>query len=224
MPDYFSHSVIAEKVLERLDGKIKKKIISKPLYLTGAQGGDVFFAYSMKFSASNAGRRLHSTDARELFLKIKGGNFSYLSGFATHYALDCTLHPAVYSYQRSARSFTAHRTFESDLGLFISRYFRIRRSILPREKLLECTYGVYDTMCGALPEITVTGVERCLKRYFNYTRYTFKTKRQSYKCNYDFSCLTGAIEEAVDLGVKCISSLYFGEVDPELFDKEFLQK
>ena len=40
MPDYFSHSVAAEKIFERLDGSLKSQIKSKPLYLLGAQGGD----------------------------------------------------------------------------------------------------------------------------------------------------------------------------------------
>ena len=75
-----------------------------------------------------------------------------------------------------------------------------------------------------LPEITVTGTERCLKRYFSFTRYNFKSKRQSYKCNFDFSSVAGLLEEAIDLGVKCINSLCFKEVDPALFNKSFLQR
>ena len=67
MPDYFSHIIIAEKILERLDGAYKKKITSTNLYYVGAQGGDVFFAYNFKFSKTNLGRALHKLSAEEVF-------------------------------------------------------------------------------------------------------------------------------------------------------------
>ena len=224
MPDYFSHSVIAEKIYERLDYKLKRKITSKSLDRLGAQGGDVLIAYSIRFERDIPGRKLHTIDPAELFSKLANGNFGYAAGFAAHYALDCTLHPVVYSYQRGSRSPLAHQTFEGDLGLYISRFYSIRRGIMPKDKVLSCTYGVYDSIKTILPEITVTGTERCLKRYFSFTRYNFKSKRQSYKCNFDFSSVAGLLEEAIDLGVKCINSLCFKEVDPALFNKSFLQR
>lgn len=223
MPDYFSHLIVAEKILERLDGERKKKITSTDLYYLGAQGGDVFFAYNFKFSKTNLGRALHKMSAEEVFTKLMQGNPSYAAGYATHYALDAGLHPAVYAYEASHSSPVAHQKMESDLGLYISKFYGVRRRILPRESVLACTSAVYDSIKLIEPAVTVTGVERCLKRHFNYSRYLFKTKKQAYKCNYDFASLAGGVEDAVDLGVKAVECVLDKEIDPAVFEKAFLQ-
>ena len=223
MPDYFSHLICAEKIFERLDGVTKAKITSDTLYLLGAQGGDIFFAYNFKLSRSNIGRIMHVTDVKELFAKLSEGNPSFAAGFATHYALDCTLHPVVYAFEVNHSSPFAHQKFESDMGLFISKFFQIRRRILPRDKILACTGQVYDSIKRIEPSVTVTGVERCLKRHFDYTRYLYRTKRQSYKSSYDFTSLTGAIEEAIDLGVKAVKCVLSQHIDGAIFEKSFLQ-
>ena len=223
MPDYFSHYIIADKVLERLDGASKSKINDRTLYLLGAQGGDVFFAYNIIFTKNNLGRALHRRNAAELFEKLCHGNPSYAAGFATHYALDCTLHPAVYSYELSRKSAFAHQSMESDLGLYISKLYRVRRCILPRERVLACTGQVYDSIKLVQPDVTVTGVERCLKRHFNYTKYLYKNKKQSYKCDFDFSSLEGAVEDALELGVEAVKCVLSQDIRGAIFEKEFLQ-
>ncbi|MDE6505274.1 MAG: hypothetical protein K2L42_05315 [Clostridia bacterium] len=222
MPDYFSHFICAEKIYEKLGGE-KSKIKSRPLYLLGAQGGDVLFAYNMKFSKNNLGRAIHNMPAEEVFKALSQGDPSYAAGFATHYALDCTLHPAVYAYENNHSSPFAHQKLEADLGLYISRLYGVRRRILPRESVLECTSAVYDTIKPLCPEITVTGVERCLKRHFNYSRYLFKTKRQSYKCDFDFPSLAGAVQEAVGLGTEAVNCVLSRNIDAAVFSKAFLQ-
>ncbi len=224
MPDYFSHLICAEKIIEKLDKAHKSKITSPDLYLLGAQGGDVFFAYNYKFSKTNRGRTLHQLGAQEIFSKLKDGDESYAAGYATHYALDCTLHPAVYAYEDAHSSPMAHQKMESDLGLFISKFYGVRRRILPRDSVLACTGPVYDSIKLIEPEVTVTGVERCLKRHFNYTRYLFRTKKQGYKCKYDFATLSGAVEDAVNLGVKAVTCVLDGEIDGETFGRAFLQR
>lgn len=223
MPDYFSHAIAAEKIYERLDAEHKLKIQSKTLYMLGAQGADVFFAYNVKFTKNNLGRSLHRWSAETLFNALIQGNPSYAAGFATHYAMDCTLHPAVYAYESGKRNPLAHQRFESDLGLFISKYYRIRRTVLPREKVLACTGPVYDSIKLLENSITVTGVERCLKRHFKYTKYLFNSKKQTYKCDFDFSSLAGAVEDAVDLGLNCVKNVLSGDINVAMFEKEFLQ-
>lgn len=224
MPDYFTHVIAADKIYERLNGDIKHKINSRTLYILGAQGGDVFFAYNMKLSQNNLGRFLHQLDPVELFRKLYLGNPSYAAGFATHYALDCTVHPVIYAYEQGKRNPFAHQAFERDVGLYVSKFYRIRRTILPREYVLACTGQIYDTIKLAQPSVTVTGVERCLKRHFNYTRYLYRTKKQTYKCEYDFSLFAGIIEEAVDLGIKAVECVLSGDIDPEIFGRHFLQR
>lgn len=223
MPDYFSHFIVAEKILERLDGASKKQITSTNLYYLGAQGGDVFFAYNFKFSKTNLGRGLHQLSAYEVFSKLIDGNPSYAAGYAAHYALDSTLHPAVYAYEAAHSSPLAHQRMESDLGLYISKFYGVRRRILPRDSVLSCTGAVYDSIKLLEPAVTVTGVERCLKRHFNYTRYLFRTKKQAYKCGFDYSSLAGAIEDAVNSGVKAVQCVLDKNIDEEVFSKAFLQ-
>lgn len=224
MPDYFSHGVAAEIIYEKSDSKYKNLIANKTLYLLGAQGGDIFFAYNIKPTKSNLGRSLHNQNAVYLFGQLCKGNPSYAAGFATHYALDCTLHPDIYAYEQTKRSPLAHTKFENDLGLFISRKYGIRRTIIPREKILACTGPIYDTVKRVQPLITVTGVERCLKRHFSWTRYIYRTKRQEYKCDYDFNRLSEKVEEAIALGVEAVKRVLDGNIDGEIFDKQFLQK
>ncbi|MDE6598393.1 MAG: hypothetical protein K2K60_07120 [Clostridia bacterium] len=224
MPDYFSHGVTAEIIYEKLDTTYKRKITSKTLYLLGAQGGDVFFAYNIKPTKSNLGRSMHNMNAESLFEKLIGGSPSYVAGFATHYALDCTLHPAIYAYESTKKSPLAHHKFEKDLGLFISRKYGLRRQIIPREKLLACTFPVYDTVKRVEPLVTVTGIERCLKRHFSISKFLYRGKKQDYKCKYDFNVLTDEIDEGVDLGVQAVKCVLDGNADPEIFNRHFLQK
>ena len=224
MPDYFSHSICANKIYERLDRAHKSVIADHDLYRLGAQGGDVFFTYKLSAKKSNLGRRMHSMPAENLFSLLLSGNKSYLAGFATHYALDCTLHPAIYAYESNFKSPLTHLNFERDLGLYISRKYATPRKIIPRERVLAATFALYDSVKTIEPLITVTGVERCLKRHFTYTRTMYKTKRSDYKYDYDYSSLSGAVDDAVSLGVECVSSVLDGKVDGKLFSRSFLEK
>ena len=219
MPDYFSHGICAEVIFEKLKSDEKKRI-SKTLYLVGAQGGDIFFAYKLR-SKNNLWREIHAKNGAYLFEQLIKGNISYAAGYATHFALDSTLHPIVYDYEKTRHSPLAHNSFESDLGLYISRKFKIRRQILPKEKVLACTSPIYDSMKRVEPLITITGVERCLKRHFAWTRYSYGVKRQEYKCKYDFSMLDDSIDEAIDLGVKAVERVLEGDIDPEIFGTDF---
>lgn len=224
MPDYFSHSICAKIVLDNSAKSIKNAIADPALYMLGAQGGDVFFAYKFKMNKSNLGRKLHAISAEELFGILKDTNPSYAAGFATHYALDCTLHPAIYAFESGSKSPLAHMRFENDLGLFISRKFAIPRNILPRERILGATFALYDCIVKIEPEVTVTGIERCLKRYFSYTRALFKSKKQEYTFNYDFASLSGAVDDAVALAGDCVKAVLSGDVSSGLFSRSFLEK
>ena len=107
--------------------------------------------------------------------------------------------------------------------LFISRIFHIRRTIIPREKLLACTGAVYDTVKKVEPLVTISGVERCLKRHFAYSKFLYRFKRQNYKCKYDFSTLSEDIDQSVIFGIEAVKSVLDGEVPFDIFNKNFLQ-
>lgn len=224
MPDYFSHAICANVILDKCPKEIKNAVADHTLYMLGAQGGDVFFAYKLSLKTSNLGRRIHRMPAAELFNILRNENPSYLAGFATHYALDCTLHPAIYAFESNSKLPMAHQRMENDLGLFISRKFAIPRNILPRERVMGATFAVYDCIAKVEPEVTVTGVERCLKRYFSYTRALLKSKRQDYTTDYDFTSLSGTVDDAVALGKDCVKAVLSGNISGELFSRSFLEK
>lgn len=224
MPDYFSHSVCARVIFERCPESVKKKISDRTAYMLGAQGGDVFFAYKLSLKESNLGKRLHHLNPAELFEFLKEGDFSYCAGFATHYAVDASLHPFVYAFENSAKTPFAHLRFESDLGLYLSRKFSIPRNILPRERVLSQVYTVYDSMVNVIPKITLTGVERCLKRHFIFTKELIKNKKTSYIFDYNYASLSDAVESAISLGVECVEGLAEGKPCDELFKLSFLEK
>lgn len=224
MPDYFSHKIAAEKIYENLSANLKEKISSHTLFLLGAQGGDVFFTYNLTLSKNNLGRDLHRRSAYEIIQKLSFGSLSYAAGFAAHYALDSSLHPAVYAYVNSHHSPLAHLSFESDLGLYMSKLFNMRRSIIPREKLLACTSPLYDSVKNIEERVTVTGIERCLKRHFTYTRYLYKMKSSEYKCPYPFDDLEQPVNCAIELGAECVSAVLKGDIPTELFSSPFLSK
>lgn len=224
MPDYFSHEIIADKILEKLDSAHRAEIDDRKLYLLGAQGGDVFFTYNLSLSRSNLGRRLHALPAVYLFEKLATGNLSYAAGFAAHYALDSTLHPYIYAFEDKNRSPMAHLNFESDLGLYISRKYATPRKILPRDAVVGATFTVYDSIKKVENAVTVTGVERCLKRFFSYSRLSYKNKRQTYRYDYDYSSLSPAIEESADLGAEAVKCVLDGNIDENIFTNSFLQR
>jgi hypothetical protein len=224
MPDYFTHYITAEKIYSSLAAHEKREIKDYTLYLMGAQGGDIFFAYNLSPTKSNFGRRLHAMTPLELFEKLSIGNISYCAGFATHYALDCALHPAIYAFENTAKAPFAHLSFECDLGLYVSRKYSSPRKILPRQELLKRTFDVYDSIKNIEASVTVTGVERCLKRHFAYTKFVYRNKKQTYKFDYDYSTLSGATQDGIDLGISCVRSVLSHNIDSALFEKSFLEK
>lgn len=224
MPDYFSHYIAAEQILENLGADEKRNITSHTLYLIGAQGGDVFFTYNYVPTKNNLGRELHRRSAYDIISLLAEHNPTYAAGFASHYALDCMLHPAVYAYENTRRSLLAHFSFEGDLGLYISRLYGARRRIIPREKLLSCTSPVYDCVKNLEGFVTVTGVERCLKRHFSYTRHLLNNKSAKYKCAYPFEEMETSVREAVAMGEECVRAVLQNNVTPSLFSSPFLAK
>jgi hypothetical protein len=224
MPDYFSHNILAEQIYEKLDKSQREQISDHTLYLLGAQGGDVFFMYYLKFAEKNLGVRFHHMVTLELFKELAAKNKSYAAGFATHYAADCTLHPAVYAFVNAHPSKFAHLSFENDLGLYCSRHYSSPRKILPKKDVVSKTFTIYDSIKNICDDVTLTGVERCLKRHFLYSKFMYKTRHTSYKYDYDFSSLNGALDDAVSLGCKAVKCVLSGDIDSDVFSKSFLEK
>ncbi|MCD8372149.1 MAG: zinc dependent phospholipase C family protein [Clostridia bacterium] len=219
MPDYFTHMIAASEIYRRLDGEIKNKITNYDLYLLGAQGGDVFFFYGLSYK-HNLGRELHRKNAKELFGELIKGDLSY----AAHYALDCSVHPCVYRYQDTHKGMFVHIKYERDLGLYVSRKTGVRRSILPRERVIACTLPVCDSIKRVAPFVTPSGTASCLKGHFAYTKNQFKNKKQEFKLDGDYAAAFKAYEEGVALGVKAAECVIAGDIDGEIFNKSFLER
>ena len=224
MPDYFTHSIIADYIYEKLPKNYRELITDKKLYNLGAHGGDVFFFYRADFSHENEGKKLHRCEPKGLFLALCGAQPSYAAGFAAHYALDCTLHPAVYAFAENKNSPFAHLNFEKDLGLYVSRRFATPRKIMPREDVTGATFAVYDAISLINENITLAGAERCLKRFFAYSRAVYAKKRQNYKYEYDYSSLNPLIDSAVELGIKAVICMLEKDIRDEVFSLPFLNK
>ena len=161
MPDYFTHAITAHRIYDRLERRHKDAIKNADLYLLGAQGGDVFFTYKLTYRG-NMGRALHVMDNVRLFSHLAKKSTSYAAGFAAHYALDCTLHPVIYAFERLSRAPFSHIRFEGDIGLFVSRKYGIPRRIMPPERILRCSFSVYDSIRTAVPEVTLCGIEHSI--------------------------------------------------------------
>ncbi len=223
MPDFFTHMIAAELIYEKLDGEYGKAVTDRPLYLLGAQGGDIFFFYGLSFK-NNLGRLLHRAPAAELFDAISKGDRSYAAGWATHYALDSSVHPLVYAYEEAHRGAFIHQRYEKDLGLYVSRKSGLRRTILPREKVIACTPAICDSVKKYVPYVSASGVACCLKRYFAYTRRLFGSKQQEFTLDCDYSAAYAAFQQGCELGVQAVKCVLDGRIDGEVFSKSFLER
>lgn len=225
MPDFFSHCILAELIYNNLNEKHKRKITSRALYSLGAQGGDVFFTYNFSpTSRYNVGKLIHHLDAEKLFKVLSIGDASYVCGFATHYAVDSVMHPFVYDFEKKNKKPFSHFSFESDLGVYLSDKFAIPRRILCPQSLSSCVFTVYDTMKRALPFITVSGVEKCLKKYYAAIKYQYKFRRVKIKEKFDFSILDEEISRCINLGTHAVENVLDGDVERNgVFKYSFLQ-
>ena len=221
MPDYFTHYIAAEEIFSALGGGYREIIArDKELYLLGAQGGDVFFFYGISYK-NNAGRLLHREQPQILFERLKEGNAAYCAGWATHYALDSCVHPFVLAYEGAHRGAFLHQKYEEALGLYVSRRAGVRRMILPREKVLACTFAVCDSIKKVLPYVTAAGTASCLKRHYAYTRRQLKTKKQEFELDCDYSQTYKAYQNGIGLGVRAVQCVLEKDIDEEVFAKGF---
>lgn len=223
MPDYFTHAIAAEKIYDRLQDSYRQKIKDADLYRLGAQGGDLFFTYSLRVNG-NIGRVLHGMNNVKLFTFLRSRDEQYAAGFAAHYALDSALHPIIYAFEATSSAPFAHIRFEGDIGLYVSRLYSIPRRIMPRDRVMRCGGRIYSAVKELMPEISQRGIERCLARHYAYTVAALKARRNSYVFGYDYSSLAVAVDDAVSFGADCVRAIFDGNISPSLFGKSFLEK
>ena len=103
----------------------------------------------------------------------------------------------------------------------MSRRAGVRRMILPREKVLACTFAVCDSIKKVLPYVTAAGTASCLKRHYAYTRRQLKTKKQEFELDCDYSQTYKAYQNGIGLGVRAVQCVLEKDIDEEVFSKGF---
>ena len=145
MPGFITHYICGQAILKNLDSDAQKMIApNTQFYNIGTQGPDIFFYYIpglIKKRSRNIGIQMHKQDFGDFISHMidimtfkqlsdykRGILFSYISGFLTHYALDATAHPYVYSKtgvrkkgdKAKAIKYTVnHRKFETAIDVLM---------------------------------------------------------------------------------------------------------
>ena len=125
MPELITHSLIGEKLVEKIENKDINSLLSKykKEFMLGCQGGDLFFFYNYgalkdKKSVPRFGDRLHVEHVGDFFsesikyIKDNGDDtlLAYFLGYLCHYAADKQIHPFV--YKKSNHNSTMHHKIE----------------------------------------------------------------------------------------------------------------
>lgn len=182
MPGLIAHYICGQKVLERLPKEAGLTIEAhRKLYNIGCQGGDIFFYYlagTLRKNMRGIGGRMHKERvgrfmgmmAKEV-VNLHGDErhaaFAYFSGYLTHYALDCAVHPYVYHHaglERTLKCAARHFQFEAAIDTLLFKNMMGKR---PGDeklwKLVEVdkkeAYGVAEVVGRVVNE--VYGVDIC---------------------------------------------------------------
>jgi hypothetical protein len=135
MPDFWSHIVAGDLIIDRLEDNTLKNIIkqNRTIYNLGCQGPDLFFyndfwSWIKEKRGPKIGSLLHQKNIKPFFIEslsyLKSmyhhHNFpillSYFSGFLAHYTVDKTAHPFVFAKQKSPNQ---HKLLEINLDTYL---------------------------------------------------------------------------------------------------------
>lgn len=142
MPGYDTHYLYGINSYRRLPNSNVKRAIraNRGAYTLGLFGPDIFFYYATEVAAArkNIGSIMHTTNTGIFFKylieyveKRKGNDrdiaIAYLSGFLSHYSLDCICHPYVYwktDYLHKTKGYTEkHFSLETDIDIMLLKSY-----------------------------------------------------------------------------------------------------
>ena len=137
MAAYITHKLAAKAVFSALGEDLKEKITAPLRYYAGAQGGDCFFIYRpLRKKGFNLGKLLHRRNVYAFFSAAREyaentGDYSYILGYITHYAVDTVFHPYVYateyetlaSLEKPRKKDKVHFLIERDADAFLLRRY-----------------------------------------------------------------------------------------------------
>lgn len=143
MPGYDTHYLFGINSYRRLPQSMLKKAIyaNKGAYTLGLLGPDIFFYYATEVVAArkNIGSLMHTNNTGVFFKymieycdKKKGTDkevgIAYLTGFLSHYHLDCICHPYVYwktDYLHKGPDYLEkHFTLETDIDIMLLQNYK----------------------------------------------------------------------------------------------------
>lgn len=149
MPGYDTHYVFGVHSYRRMpDSDIKLSISKeKSAYTLGLLGPDIFFYYATEIVAArkNIGSLMHTTKTDTFYKyaleytetlhgKARDIAVAYVSGFLSHYVLDCLVHPYVYwmtDYLNRSRDYLQkHFSLETDIDIILLKNYL---GVSPRE-------------------------------------------------------------------------------------------
>ena len=145
MPGFITHYICGQAIFKNLDPDAQKMIMPhSQFYNIGTQGPDIFFYYLpglLRRRLRDIGIQMHKhlfgnfiarmidiLMTEQLPEQKRDLLFSYTSGFLTHYALDATAHPYVYSKTgvrqkgdkaRAIKYSVSHRKFETAIDVLM---------------------------------------------------------------------------------------------------------
>ena len=181
-----THIYLADRIRAKINVDVLKRLISGHLdyYFIGSIFPDILF-FSKDKQIVDVAHNLHGEDGLptnrivfDLLDRIKAGkddaNFSFVSGFLTHYAADITLHPMVFyfsgykangSKQENDRSAYLHWHYETSIDRQVNDRFYLDKIINP-----ETIKGlVIPQILGIDPSIIGDALKRQMK-YYSLTR------------------------------------------------------
>lgn len=143
MPGYDTHYLYGINVYRRVPNCMVKNAINmnRGAYALGVLGPDIFFYYATEVVAArkNIGSLMHTNNTGIFFKNMieyadrKRGSekdiaVSYLSGFLSHYTLDCVCHPYVYwktDYLHKGKDYLQkHFSLETDIDILLLKMYR----------------------------------------------------------------------------------------------------
>jgi len=145
MPGFITHYICGQAALSAALPDAQKMIRPyQQFYNIGTQGPDIFFYYLpglLKKESRSIGSQMHKQQFGEFISRMidimmleklpdvsRSLLFSYISGFLTHYALDATAHPYVYSKTgvrkkgdktKAIKYSVDHRKFETAIDILM---------------------------------------------------------------------------------------------------------
>jgi len=193
MPDFWTHLIAGEEMIEKSENKKLISLFSNnpEIFNFGCQGPDFFFysdfwPWIKEKNGVELGEKMHKEKTDILILEISkylkeikkdkqnekkyDKLLIYLSGFIAHYALDLKVHPFIYKYGGEGND---HKKLEMELDLKVAK----EKWYLNIEKIFPVNFFDFGDQ---LPDYLTEFYIYILKKVFGFSR-NYKEINKSYQ-------------------------------------------